>query len=52
MIAGVCGGLAEYFRIDPVLVRVLFVVFTFTGAIGLIAYVLLWLLVPEEPTAD
>jgi phage shock protein PspC (stress-responsive transcriptional regulator) len=49
MLAGVCGGLAEYFGIDPVIVRVLWVVITLTFLVGLLAYILLWLLAPEEP---
>ncbi|NWF90018.1 MAG: PspC domain-containing protein [Ignavibacteriaceae bacterium] len=47
VIGGVAGGLAEYFDIDPVLVRVLFVVsFLFHGA-GLLAYIVLWIAVPQ-----
>jgi phage shock protein C len=46
---GVCGGLAEYFSLDPILVRVLFVASAFAGGVGLVVYVLLWLFVPEEP---
>ena len=42
-IAGVCGGLAEHFSIDPLLVRILFLAFA-----GVWAYLLLWLLVPEK----
>ncbi len=49
---GVCGGLAEYFGLDPILIRVLFVVSLFLGGIGLITYVLLWLFVPEEPNEE
>src|SRR5437870_7847310 len=49
-IAGVCGGLARYFGIDPVLVRVGFVVAAFMGW-GLILYVVLWIVLPKgEPT--
>jgi len=48
MLAGVCGGMADYLGLDPVLVRVLWVVITLTFGIGLLAYVLLWLLAPEE----
>jgi phage shock protein C len=48
-LAGVCGGLAKYFTVDATLVRVLFVVFALAGGPGLLAYVLLWILVPEEP---
>jgi phage shock protein C len=54
-IAGVCGGLAEYFNVDPVLVRVIFVVLLFLG-IGLPTYLILWLVVPvrekEEGTVE
>jgi phage shock protein C len=48
MIAGVSGGLAKYFDIDPTLVRVLFVVSIFIGGGGIIAYIILWIVVPEE----
>ena len=48
MIAGVAGGLANYFDIDPTIVRVLFVVSIFIGGGGIIAYVILWIVVPEE----
>jgi phage shock protein PspC (stress-responsive transcriptional regulator) len=48
MIAGVCGGLAEYFGIDPVIVRVIAVALVFAGGAGLLAYVAAWLLVPEH----
>ncbi len=48
MIAGVCGGLAKYFDIDPTIVRVLFVVSIFIGGGGIIAYIILWIVVPEE----
>lgn len=47
-IAGVCGGLGEYFNVDPTLVRLLFVVFALAGGPGLLAYIILWLIMPEE----
>ena len=47
MIGGICGGLAEYFNIDPVLMRVLWVVFAVMGA-GLLVYLILLLVIPEE----
>jgi phage shock protein C len=47
MIAGVCGGLAEYFGIDPVIVRLIFVLMTLTSGIGLIVYPVLWLVMPK-----
>ncbi len=49
MIGGVCGGLAEYFDIDPVLIRILFVVATFVGGSGILAYIICWIIIPEEP---
>lgn len=49
MLGGVCGGLAEYFDIDPTIVRVLFVVSLLFGGAGIIAYIILWIIVPEEP---
>lgn len=48
MIAGVAGGIGHYLNIDPVLVRLAFVALVFSG-IGLPAYAILWLLMPEEP---
>ena len=52
MIAGVCGGLAAHFGIDPKLVRLLWVAAMIFGGFGLLAYVILWIVVPEgEPTS-
>lgn len=49
-LAGVCSGIARYLNIDPVAARVLFAVLTiFTWGTGLLAYILFWILVPEEP---
>lgn len=48
VIAGVCGGLAEYLGIDPTIVRVVAVLLAFVNGIGLVAYVILWVVVPEE----
>lgn len=52
MIAGVCGGIAEYFNIDPTLVRLLFVFAALAGGPGLIAYLIMLIVVPEEPSAS
>ena len=50
MIAGVCGGLAEYFNIDPVVVRLIAVILLLPGGFpGLLPYIILWIIVPEEP---
>jgi len=47
MLTGVAGGLGEYFRVDPVIFRVLFAVLSFFGGVGLLLYLLCWLLIPE-----
>ena len=48
-IAGVCGGLAAYFGIDPTLIRILFVLLALPGgAPGILIYLILWLVMPEE----
>ena len=47
IVAGVCGGLAEYFAIDPVIVRLIFVLVTLTSGIGLLVYPVLWLVMPK-----
>ena len=51
MISGVCTGLAKYLDIDPVLVRVGFVLGAFANGIGILAYIILWVLVPQRPYA-
>lgn len=48
-IAGVCGGLAEYFAIDPVWIRALFILFFFAGGSALLIYIILWMIVPLAP---
>lgn len=48
IIGGVCGGLAKYFSIDPVIVRIIAVALVFAGGAGFLAYIAAWLLVPEE----
>ena len=48
MIAGVAGGLAEYFDVDPVLLRIGFVVLAFLHGVGVLAYIILCIVVPKE----
>jgi phage shock protein C len=48
-IAGICGGLGAYFNIDAVWVRLIFVIFFLLGGAALLAYIIMWLLVPLEP---
>ncbi len=49
MIAGVCGGLGEYFEIDPTLVRLAVVFFSLWWGGGILLYLLAWFIIPEEP---
>jgi phage shock protein PspC (stress-responsive transcriptional regulator) len=52
MVAGICGGVARYFSVDPVAVRVAFVVLAFiTGGAAVLAYLVAWLVMPEDPTS-
>ena len=48
MIAGVCSGLAKYFNIDTVLVRILFIVLTLMGSLGFWAYIIFWIIAPKK----
>ena len=48
MVGGVCAGLGSYLRIDPMLVRVFFVLLTLAEGAGLILYLILWLIIPGE----
>lgn len=50
MIAGVCGGLAEYFNIDPVIIRLIAVLLLLPGGLpGFIPYIVMWIIVPTNP---
>lgn len=46
---GVCGGLGEYFEIDPTLIRILFIVFALVFGGGLLLYLILWIIIPLKP---
>ena len=48
-IAGVCGGLGDYFGIDPVWIRLLFVVMFFAGGSSMLVYLIMWFIVPLAP---
>ena len=49
VVDGVCGGIAEYFDVDPVLVRIIFVLFLFFGGSALIAYIVGMIIMPRAP---
>lgn len=48
IIAGVAGGLGEYFNIDPTIIRIIFILLTVFGGSGLIIYIVLWLVIPAK----
>lgn len=51
MLAGVCGGIAEYFDLDPTLIRLAYVVLSVLSAAfpGVLVYIILWIVIPERP---
>lgn len=51
ILSGVCGGLGEYFGIDPVIIRLIFVLVTLTTGLGLLVYPALWIAMPKAPVA-
>lgn len=51
MLGGVCGGIAAYFNIDPTLVRLLAVGAIFLAGSAILAYLVAWIVIPEEPRA-
>ena len=48
-LCGVCGGIGEYLDVDPVLIRVLWIVFTFMGGAGILAYIVCALIMNNDP---
>ncbi|MBI4151933.1 PspC domain-containing protein [Candidatus Woesearchaeota archaeon] len=52
ILGGVCAGMANYFEIDPVLIRLIWVlVALFSMGLGILAYIIAWIIIPEEPKA-
>ena len=49
VIAGICGGLGDYFNTDPLLFRLLFVLAVIFGGSGILVYIVLWIVIPYEP---
>ena len=49
MLDGVCGGIAEYFDVDPTLVRLAWVILGFCGGMGLWAYIIAAIIIPQRP---
>jgi phage shock protein PspC (stress-responsive transcriptional regulator)/uncharacterized integral membrane protein len=52
MIAGVCGGLGAYLEIDPILVRLFFVLLTLGGGSGVLIYLVLWIVIPCDEQGE
>ena len=50
VIGGVCSGLGEYFRIDPLIIRIIFLISFFVYGVGILIYLLLWIVIPEART--
>lgn len=48
-IGGVCGGLGEYFAIDPTFIRIIAVLLVFADGAGLVAYLIAWIVIPQNP---
>lgn len=51
-IAGVCGGIAKFFEIDPKIVRLLFILFVLAYSSSLIAYIIFMIVLPKEPKTN
>jgi phage shock protein C len=49
VLGGVCGGLGEYFNIDPVIVRILWIVFSLLYGAGILVYIIAWIIIPKNP---
>jgi phage shock protein C len=52
MIAGICGGLGEYLNVDPTILRVVAVLLIFADGIGLLAYIIGWIIIPRRPMME
>lgn len=51
MLCGVCGGIAEYFNVDPTLIRILWVILSLPGVVfpGILVYIICCIIIPENP---
>jgi phage shock protein C len=52
MIGGVCGGLGEYLNVDPTIMRLVAVLLVFADGIGLLAYIIAWIIIPRNPELE
>ncbi len=49
ILGGVCAGIGEYLNADPTLIRLLWILFTLLGGSGILAYIIAWIIIPEQP---
>lgn len=49
ILGGVCGGIAEYFNVDPTIVRILWILFCLAYGAGILLYIILWFIMPKTP---
>ena len=49
ILAGVCSGLAEYLNLDPTIIRLAWVIFSLAYGVGVLVYIIAWLLIPNNP---
>ena len=52
VLAGVCGGLGEYLGVDPIFIRIFFILWAVFGELGGLAYFILWIIVPNQSVAE
>jgi len=48
ILGGVCGGIAEYLDVDPTIIRLLWIIGSLLWGMGIIAYLLFWIIIPEK----
>lgn len=49
VLGGVCGGLGEYFNVDPAIIRLLWVLFALAYGTGILFYIIAWIIIPRNP---
>ncbi|MBU0530751.1 MAG: PspC domain-containing protein [Nanoarchaeota archaeon] len=49
ILGGVCGGIGEYLGVDPVIIRLIWIIAFFAWGIGLVAYIIAWIIIPRNP---
>jgi phage shock protein C len=52
LVGGVCGGISNYFDVDPVLIRLIFLALLLIGGYTVLAYIIAWIIIPNEPKLE